>query len=107
MAVLGAFMFHKHILFSRSLKSELWVKGLIKRERIINSELKHPSILSQLTNFGLFQTERVYRRQFEFNENWRKISKGVENTLGKGEISRYGQFLLFPLWFQNTLTEDM
>ena len=28
------------------------------------------------------------------------LSKGVENTVGKGEIARYEQFLLFPQCFQ-------
>ena len=32
----------------------------------------------------------------EFDENDRKLSKTVENTVGKGEIARYEQFLLFP-----------
>ena len=32
----------------------------------------------------------------------KKFSKRVENTVGKGEIARYEQFLLFPLCFQNT-----
>ena len=31
---------------------------------------------------------------FEFDENGRKFSKMVENTVGKGEIACYGQFLL-------------
>ena len=33
---------------------------------------------------------------FKFDENGRKLSKQVENTVGKGEIARYEQFLLFP-----------
>ena len=33
---------------------------------------------------------------FKFDENSRKFSKCVENTVGKGEIARYEQFLLFP-----------
>ena len=37
---------------------------------------------------------------FEFDENSRKLSKRVENTVGKGEIARYEQFLLFPQCFQ-------
>ena len=37
---------------------------------------------------------------FKFDENSRKFSKQVENTVGKGEISRYKQFLLFPQCFQ-------
>ena len=30
----------------------------------------------------------------------------VANTVGKGEIARYEQFLLFPPCFQNTYTAD-
>ena len=37
---------------------------------------------------------------FKFNTNGRKLSKQVENIVGKGEIARYEQFLLFPLCFQ-------
>ena len=53
-----------------------------------------------MTNFRLSQTERVCRRQFQIDENGRKLSKWVENTVGKGEIARYEQFLLFPQCFQ-------
>ena len=51
----------------------------------------------QMTNFRLFQTERVCRQQFQICS---KLSKQVENTVGKGEIARYEQFLLFPQCFQ-------
>ena len=37
---------------------------------------------------------------FKFDENGRKLSKRVENTVGKGEIARYEQILLFPQSFQ-------
>ena len=37
---------------------------------------------------------------FEFDVNSRKFSKLVENTVDKGEIARYKQFLLFPQCFQ-------
>ena len=37
---------------------------------------------------------------FEFDVNSRKFSKLVENTVGKGEIACYEQFLLFPQCFQ-------
>ena len=43
---------------------------------------------------------------FEIDENGRKFSKRVENTVGKGEIARYEQFLLFPQCFQKTCTAD-
>ena len=60
--------------------------------------------LSQTTNFKLFQTEGVCRRQFKFYQNFSKI---VENAVGKGEIARYEQFLLFPQSFPKTFTSDM
>ena len=53
-----------------------------------------------MTNFRLFQTERICRRQFQIDENGKKSSKQVENTVGKGEIARYEQILLFPQCFQ-------
>ena len=34
----------------------------------------------------------------KFDENGKKLSKRVENTVGKGEIARYEQFLLFPVF---------
>ena len=37
---------------------------------------------------------------FKSDENGRKLPKQVENTVGKGEIARYEQFLLFPQCFQ-------
>ena len=37
---------------------------------------------------------------FDFDENSRKFSKRLENTVGKGEIARYEQFLLVPQCFQ-------
>ena len=37
---------------------------------------------------------------FKFDEHDRKLSKRVENTVRKGEIARYEQFLLFPQCFR-------
>ena len=58
---------------------------------------------AQMTNFRLFQTERD---NFQSDENGRKFFKQVENTVGKGEIARYEQFLLFPQCFQKTCSAD-
>ena len=44
--------------------------------------------------------------KFKFYENGWKVSKRVENTVGKGEIARYEQFLLFPQCFLETCTAD-
>ena len=43
----------------------------------------------------------------KFDENGRKFSRHVENTVGKGEIARCEQFLLFSQCFQQTFTADM
>ena len=43
---------------------------------------------------------------FNFDENGWKFSKKVENTVVKGEIARYEQFLLFPQCFQKACTVD-
>ena len=42
----------------------------------------------------------------KFDENGREFSERVENTVGKVEIARYEQFLLFPQCFQKTCTAD-
>ena len=42
----------------------------------------------------------------KFDENGRKLSKRVGNTVGKGEIAHYEKFLLFPQCLQKTCTAD-
>ena len=53
--------------------------------------------LSQATNFRLFQ---IPDDKFKFNENGRKFSQRIGDTVGKGEIARNEQFLLFPQCFK-------
>ena len=43
---------------------------------------------------------------FELDENGRRFSKQVENTMGKGEIAHDEQFLLCLPCFQKTCTAD-
>ena len=55
--------------------------------------------LSQTTNF----LKDFADDNFKFDENGRRFSTRVENTVGKGEkIARHEQFLLFPQCFQKT-----
>ena len=42
---------------------------------------------------------------FKFDENSRKFSKQVENTLGKGEIAHYEQFLLSHCVFKRLVSQ--
>ena len=44
---------------------------------------------------------------FELMKMAEKSPKWVENTVGKGEIARFEQFLLFPQCFKKTCTADM
>ena len=60
-----------------------------------------------MTNFRLFKTERVCRRIFKVYENGRNVSKMVYNTVGKGEIACYEQFLLFSQCFLETCIANM
>ena len=53
----------------------------------------------QMTNFRLFQTERVCRRQFQILRKWQKAIQMGRKPVGKGEIAHYKQFLLFPQCF--------
>ena len=43
-----------------------------------------------------FKLKEFADNNFKFDENGRMFFKWVENTVGKGEIARYDQFLLFP-----------
>ena len=47
-----------------------------------------------------FKLKEFADDNFKFDKNGRKLSKWVENIVGKGEIARYEQFLLFPQCFQ-------
>ena len=60
-----------------------------------------------MTNLRLFKLREFADDNFKFDENGKKFSKRVENTVGKGEIARYEQFLLFPQCFHRTCTADM
>ena len=56
-----------------------------------------------LTHYQILDCSKLKEfavNNFKFDESGRKLSKRVENTVGKGEIARYEQFLLFPQCFQ-------
>ena len=56
--------------------------------------------LSQTRNFELFQIEEFADNNLKLDDIGWKVSKWVENTVGKGEIACYKQFLLFSQCFQ-------
>ena len=55
-----------------------------------------------MTNFRLFKLREFTDDYFKFDEKCRKFSKWVEDTVEKGEMARYKQFLLFPKCFRKT-----
>ena len=65
-----------------------------------------PLTLSQKIYLRLSKLKELADDNFKFDEYGRKFSKTVENTVGKGEIARYEQFLLFPQCFQKPCTLD-
>ena len=67
--------------------------------RLISCGITH----YQTTNFRLLQLKEFADDNFKFDKNGRKLSKRVENTVGKGEIAPYEQYLLFPTVFSKDL----
>ena len=83
-------------------------------------QLKHTNSEFQvLANYSYPLVKLFHRRQildssklkefaddnFKLDESGKKFTKWLENTMGKGEIARYEQFLLFPqFFFQMTCT---
>ena len=60
-------------------------------------------LLNQLPDEKILDRSKLKQSaddNFKFDENSRKFSKRVENTVSKGEVARYKQFLLFPQCFQ-------
>ena len=58
---------------------------------------------NQLPDNKILDTSKLKKfadDNFKFDENGRKLSTRVENTLGKEEIARYEHFLPFPRCFQ-------
>ena len=68
--------------------------------------------MQQITNKGFLslldssKLKEFADDNFKFDESDREFFKRVENTVGKGEIARSEQFLLFPQCFQKTCTAD-
>ena len=59
--------------------------------------------LSQTTNSDPSKLKEFADNYFKLDENGRKFSKCVENTVEKGEIARHEQFILFPPVFSKDL----
>ena len=70
----------------------------------VTSCISHMKWNVQVSHFNPFPNDKIldssklkeFADNFKFDENGRMFSKQVENTVEKGEIARYEQFLLFP-----------
>ena len=73
--------------------------------RSVCAHLKFCSLLfPKWQNLDSSKLKEFAEDNFKFDENGRKFFQWVENTVGKGEIARYEQFLLFPQCFLKTYT---
>ena len=61
------------------------------------------SLLKPITRQQILDSSKLKEfadDNLKLHGNERKLSKQVENTVGKGEIARYEQLFLFPQCFQ-------
>ena len=63
--------------------------------------------LSQTTNFGLFQTERVCRHNFKFEENGRKIYKKGRKHCGKRRNCSFSRSVFKRLLLQTPKNQGL
>ena len=84
---------------------------LRSRQKPINS----PSVDKHTYSFLTFPKRQILDSSelkefaddnFKVDENGKMFTKGVENTVGKGEIARHEQFLLFLQCFLKVCTAD-
>ena len=57
-------------------------------------------------NLDSSKLKEIADDNFKFDEKGKEFPKKVENTVEKGEIARYEQFLLLLQCFQKTCTAD-
>ena len=89
------------LLFSQCFQSALYFRVMKSSDYVVKSL---PSIRRQILDSS--KVKGLADDNFKFDENGRKFSKRVENNVGKGEIARYEQFLLFPQCFRKTYIAD-
>ena len=83
----------------------LWQKDKHNMLLLIYIFSQHSQTLNPFPNNKILNSSKLKESAddiFKFDENGTKFSEWLENTVGKGEIARYGQFLLFPQCFQKS-----
>ena len=85
-------MFHKLLFIETS--GSVFIHHSEKHSKLYSTEFCQPITRRQILDSS--RLKEFADDNFEFDKNGRKLSKRLENTVGKGEIARYEQFLLFP-----------
>ena len=67
---------------------------------ILSSQQNDPYPITRQQILDSSKLPEIADDNLKFDENGGQLSKQVENTVGKGEIAGYEQFLLFPQCFQ-------
>ena len=70
---------------------------------VFSIEVSHPLSHYQMTNFGLFQTERVCRLQFQVRQKWKKVIQTGKKHCGKRRNCSLGAISPFPTVFSKGL----
>ena len=83
--------------FSHKFSKCLFLNAVKSRHHAGNDKL-----FPKRQSLDSFKLKEFAYGNFEFEENGRKFSKKVEKSVGKREIARHEQFLLFPQCFQKT-----
>ena len=83
-------------------KQIILVHLLLKKQLFKSAIIDIPSPFPKRQTLDSSRLNRFADDNLRFDANARNFSKMVENTVGKGEIARYEQFLLFPHCFQKT-----
>ena len=102
---------------SRSLEPKASQSPSAENNRQITNFVKQPVTIckdKEMTGLNSFPIKQVLDSSklkeladdnFTFDENGRMFSKWVENTVGKGEIARYEQFLLFSFFLKGIVLQ--
>ena len=92
--------------FARARLIYIYILAIYYSEKVItNRNTSYP--FPEQQNFYSSKLKDFADDSLILDKNGKMLSKNVENTLGKGEIARHEQFLIFPQCFQKTCSADM
>ena len=103
--LLTSIFFFSHNVFKSPLFQGHKNSGFFSRELTLHHTIPTLTLL-QWQTLNTSKLEEFADDIYKFNDKFRKFSKQVKNTVGKGEIARYEQFLLFQQCFLKTYTAD-